>query len=276
MYLAADHDAIISYYFISAISDDLYIGPDTDTDALKLTNTKDLYLTDGDLYLQDGGTTRLQMDVSTGVLHIGTDDAKTGAIYLYGFGASSPAGGNILMFLAADYDTTISYYTVAADQDDLLIGPSTDTDALKLDAAKDLYLTDGDAYFQVGGTTNIQLDATNATIYVGQDDVQRGKFYLYGHATETAEGPELWLYLSADHDTTITAYGIQVESDDLYIGPNTDTDVITIAAGTDIHLKGAGIHAPNMKSGTDQADAGAAAGELYADTDDDNTVKLGV
>ena len=31
-----------------------------------------------------------------------------------------------------------------------------------------------------------------------------------------------------------------------------------------------------MKSGTDQSDAGAAAGELYSDTNDDDTVKLGV
>ena len=33
---------------------------------------------------------------------------------------------------------------------------------------------------------------------------------------------------------------------------------------------------PNMKSGTDQANAGAVAGELYFDTNDDNTVKMGV
>lgn len=37
-----------------------------------------------------------------------------------------------------------------------------------------------------------------------------------------------------------------------------------------------GIRMPNMKSGTDQTDAGAATGELYADTNDGNTVKLGV
>lgn len=37
-----------------------------------------------------------------------------------------------------------------------------------------------------------------------------------------------------------------------------------------------GISMPDLKSGTDQADAGAAAGELYSDTNDDNTVKMGV
>lgn len=37
-----------------------------------------------------------------------------------------------------------------------------------------------------------------------------------------------------------------------------------------------GIHLAALKSGTDQTDAGAAAGELYSDTNDDNTVKIGV
>ena len=36
------------------------------------------------------------------------------------------------------------------------------------------------------------------------------------------------------------------------------------------------LHVPNMKTGIDQADAGASAGELYVDTDDDNTIKMGV
>lgn len=43
-----------------------------------------------------------------------------------------------------------------------------------------------------------------------------------------------------------------------------------------IDLNAASIFAATMISGTDQADAGAAAGELYVDTNDDNTVKRGV
>lgn len=38
----------------------------------------------------------------------------------------------------------------------------------------------------------------------------------------------------------------------------------------------AGGISANLKSGTDQGDAGAAAGELWVDTNDDNTVKMGV
>lgn len=37
-----------------------------------------------------------------------------------------------------------------------------------------------------------------------------------------------------------------------------------------------GVFIYSLKSGTDQANAGAAANELWRDTDDGNTVKLGV
>jgi len=54
-------------------------------------------------------------------------------------------------------------------------------------------------------------------------------------------------------------------------------DVATIATLTDgMAVTGDTFYMPSMKSGTDQADAGAAAGELYFDTNDDNTVKMGV
>ncbi len=52
------------------------------------------------------------------------------------------------------------------------------------------------------------------------------------------------------------------------------TTVLQIVNGGDATFVG-GISA-NLKSGTDQSDAGAAAGELYQDTNDDNTVKIGV
>lgn len=55
---------------------------------------------------------------------------------------------------------------------------------------------------------------------------------------------------------------------------DTTTDAWT---GTGLAIASDGsIHATGMKSGTDQSDAGAAVGELYVDTNDDNSVKRGV
>lgn len=65
------------------------------------------------------------------------------------------------------------------------------------------------------------------------------------------------------HTVGIDAYGFVVFNDDA-------TRYALILAND------GGIHVPNMKSGVDQAAAGAVAGELYFDTNDGNTVKMGV
>lgn len=51
LHTADDYDGTISYYQINPYEDDLYIGPDTDLDALKLDSNKDLYITAGSLVL---------------------------------------------------------------------------------------------------------------------------------------------------------------------------------------------------------------------------------
>ena len=53
------------------------------------------------------------------------------------------------------------------------------------------------------------------------------------------------------------------------------TELVTSAKLSSL-VDSATISFAAMKSGTDQSDAGASAGELYSDTNDDNTVKLGV
>ena len=52
------------------------------------------------------------------------------------------------------------------------------------------------------------------------------------------------------------------------------TELVTAAKLTTF-IESATISFTAMKTGTDQSDASAAAGELYADTNDDNTIKLG-
>lgn len=83
------------------------------------------------------------LNVKGGDLTIGVDDTVYGKVSAYGHATGSDEGGELLLYLAADHDTTISYFRIQAEQDDLLIGPDTDADALKLDALKDLYVTAG-------------------------------------------------------------------------------------------------------------------------------------
>ncbi len=50
--------------------------------------------------------------------------------------------------------------------------------------------------------------------------------------------------------------------------------LIPLAAGIAMQGDG-GVLMTGLKSGTDQTDAGASENELYVDTNDDNTIKLG-
>ncbi len=56
---------------------------------------------------------------------------------------------------------------------------------------------------------------------------------------------------------------------------NTGIDYGIYQLGTAMNVLGGPLMV-GLKTGTDQADAGAAAGELYVDTNDDNTIKMGV
>jgi hypothetical protein len=82
-------------------------------------------------------------NVTFASLYLGVDDTARGVAHLYGPGAGYTYGGSIYLYLGADYDGTIDEFGMVTLEDDLLIGPNTDRDALKLDSNKDFYITAG-------------------------------------------------------------------------------------------------------------------------------------
>jgi hypothetical protein len=227
--LAADHDATIASYDISVSSDDLLIGPNTDTDALKLDSNKDLYLTDGDLYIQEVGTTFFSVQQGGGIpaLYLGKDDVERGNIHIYGHAAGQALGGGLVLYTSADHDAVIDYYVVTAYQDDLWIGPPADLDALKLDSNKDFYVTDGDVYFRNPSDDSVK-------VYVGQDGNHRGRVYIYGENAGSTTGGSVAVYVADDYDAVISYYQLFAYEDDLYIGPATDTDALKYDGGNNL------------------------------------------
>lgn len=91
------------------------------------------------------------------------------------------------------------------------------------------------------------------------------------------------LCIQSDGDILVDS-GTTVFVRDTGLGFNSSVDgQLDVFADTEVEittplidLNAASIFASTLISGTDQADAGAAAGELYVDTNDDNTVKRGV
>ena len=165
-------------------------------------------------------------------------------------------------------------------------GSASDPDAIAIAAGGNVTLTQK---LGIGGAPSYALDVTSSS-----DDVFRAistrniadaamvRFVHNRGTANVADNDELTVRLMGDSDTTAGA----IHSEIIHVA--TDVTHATRTAGLAIYtmLNGSlnrnffvagdgGIHTPNMKTGTDQADAGAAAGELYADTNDDNTVKLG-
>lgn len=116
-----------------------------------------------------------------GNLSIGTDDTTVGTLSLYGGGAGAD-GGVLNLYLGADDDggaVVAQYYTVRIVEDDLHIGTDLDTDAIKLDSNKDMWLSDGDLFVQNAGVTGVGLLGSGA-ISVGIDDSSAGQIRVYG------------------------------------------------------------------------------------------------
>ena len=108
----------------------------------------------------------------TTYLYAGVDDTTRGYLHAYGPGAGGGAfGGTLACYTGADHDGTIQNYGFMVYEDDLLIGPDTDTDALKLDSAGDFSVTAGSVNvagnFKVDGVqvvSNRVIDARIADV----------------------------------------------------------------------------------------------------------------
>ncbi len=112
-----------------------------------------------------------------------------------------------------------------------------------------------------GTSTILQLTNTHSTDDV--DDAVRIRFSPDARQTNSAS-----IIVGKDEDYSVTAN----------ISSHMKFNLVKDNAGFEtMRLDSTGgVFMYFLKSGTDQANAGAAAGELYADTNDDNTVKLGV
>lgn len=106
-----------------------------------------------------GGLTHLGGNLEVGAYgYFGVNDTTRGIVTAYGPATGGDFGGTFVAHTGADHDTTIGNYGFMVWQDDLFIGPDTNTDALKLDALDDFYITGGSIilpaseYVNLGGT----------------------------------------------------------------------------------------------------------------------------
>lgn len=103
--------------------------------------------------------------LSYGDIAMGTQGTRRGTLQIYGNATASDEGGLVSIHTADDHDTTIPTYSIQANQDDLLFGPSTNTDALKYNGGTNVWELSASGGFKLGtgATVTTILDEDNMT-----------------------------------------------------------------------------------------------------------------
>jgi len=142
----------------------------------------------------------------------------------------------------------------------------------------------------IDSMTDINLEPERFCIAKLQKDNTSFAFFSFETSSANTEmtdtdGEQAFVNIAPRFDQTSTAGGIALLVDILEAtfgdasagaGYNALLDLrVSSVSKFHIDITG-GIFPVGIKSGVDQSDAGAAAGELYVDTNDDNTIKIGV
>ena len=164
-------------------------------------------------YFQGTLTAASLTTISGGALDVGVADTQSGLLTLFGHATGSSQGGKVRLHINDDDNDSLTWFEINAFDRQLLIGPSTKTGSLTYD----------------WGTTTWGF--TEGLITIGANDTLEGQLILYGDAASSIKGGSIDLYTAADHDSTISFYSIDVTSDDLVIGPNTNPDALKYDGG---------------------------------------------
>jgi hypothetical protein len=159
-------------------------------------------------------------------LEAGVADTTNGYLLLYGHATGS--GGYIDLRVPDNANATITQYYIQVSNDDLLIGPNTDTDMIKYD----------------GGTG--VLSFTGGAVEIGVNDNANGSLDILGNSTTTGGILRLYNGANVDDPTNYWAFTPST-SGDLFIGTD-DNNWISIEATTGITTFIANVVAPTFNS----------------------------
>jgi len=234
-------ESVISNFDFNVVSDDLTIGPDTNPDALKYdgaTNTwvfsRNIIVDERDIYLQDSGTTVIELDTGAPRIRVGVNDVLQGQLYLYS-DAAGGGGGEIRLYVSAD-EVGIDNYRIEADEDDLKIGPNTNSDALKYDGGLNQW-----QFSASGGTTMDGVFRTDSTGIVVIGDIHCDDLYTSGDTIYVGTGQikstsgNVELHYDGTKVFETTAAGVSITDAEFYWNTNFYMDINSMAA--QLHIR---------------------------------------
>ena len=111
----------------------------------------------------------LSLTASGGVATFGVSDATRGIVQIHGNGSGSTLGGELRVFSAADYDTTVNYWRLWMDGDTLKLNATGVGDGLRLNASQEATFPQT-ATFSKGlivDTSTLVVDEVNNRVGIG-------------------------------------------------------------------------------------------------------------
>ncbi len=209
-------------------------------------------------------------------------DSNASALDSYSINAGMDAGAGTRLTIGLDETMRTM---VICDAGDI----ATDF-GLTVNSAPSLYMmsSSGADYVRIN-YTGFHIFSPSGFSLVTHEDTVSGNAVEFrsigslGELTDT-NGPQAWVLIELKANQTDTAAldALYINGTLTSLGDGSTGDgnnYFRIATGGSTLFRidtTGGIHPAGLKSGTDQSDAGAAAGELYSDSNDDNTVKIGV
>ena len=255
LFNAANQDTTIDYYRIQAVLENLYIGPDTDANALEYRGATNKWL-----FKHDGIQT---LATTAGGIVIGTGDEQfqltidrfrtdtrgiivgeglgqadvratkanhhfsqqwlsSNSMIAFGENIENSANPGIFLYRTGAGQTTGRGYRWWAHNSSGVMSFDISTEANTTFGSEENNNWTQMLAFNVGSGPYVP----SGDFRIGSDDEQFGFLRIFGDGPGSTQGAEIDLYTAADHDGTINRFIIQTTSDDLYIGPNTDTNAL--------------------------------------------------
>ncbi len=163
------------------------------------------------------------LQVEGGVITVGSVDAVTGALVLFGNGDQT--GGRITLHSGANLDATINSYTMLVGQDDFRIGPAANASALMYRGLDNYWVL------------NAPMVAASGTLDVGIDDTRRGMVTLFGD-TAASTGGTIRMHLASPlAQGTRQWYEVNVYEDVMTLGDNVEPSESVVIDGNTLKLR---------------------------------------
>jgi len=176
--------------------------------------TTDVTALENDKLNLTGGILSGNVDIRSTNLTVGIDTNTSGTLKLYGAGTGNLEGGQLDIYPAADYDTTVAYWSLDAYNNTFRIfGATTGIIALTIDVSGNIVFG-GDVTFSNNVVGGLTVSTGDVVVSLGDLTVSTGSLFVGADNVATRDGALTdTLIVSADSSGRLTTSSGVVDTD---------------------------------------------------------------